>query len=150
MDHVTDLNTPLSWTTNGMPSGAPTTPITGHGRRAATLCARDADCPSPELCTPIGSYLEVRELENDCRRPAGTAIGGSTCARNSDCASDLCFSPSAGRLICFDACAGTGAPCNVGTCTVNAASVDLDGIRAGLGSRQPTPVCRSTRMSPRG
>jgi hypothetical protein len=133
---VEDLTTYIAWTTAGGTTG-PSTPVTGHGRRAASLCTHDADCASGLVCTPIPSYLEVRELENDCRRPVGGVAGAMPCTQNADCASNLCFA-SAGRNICYAACAGSGAACSMGTCTSGAAVVDLDSVMAGLGDATAT------------
>jgi hypothetical protein len=129
MDTVESEMTHLSWSTGQMIS----TPITGAGRRRATHCHRDTDCPSPTLCSPIASYLKVRRVENDCRRQAGSTLGMRACTQNGDCASNLCFDPGTNNHICFSACYGAGS-CMSGTCTSSAATVNLDAVLAGLGN----------------
>jgi hypothetical protein len=137
VDHDRDLSTELveSVTTYAEWSTGQTvaSPITGAGRRRATHCALDANCPAPTVCTPIPSYLKVRAVENDCRVPAGMRVGPVACVQGSECASGLCFDSGSGNRICFTACNGAGS-CAMGTCTQNAAAVNLDAVMMGLGN----------------
>lgn len=136
VDHDKDLSTELvesvltfaSWST-GQPI---TTNIVGDGRRAATDCVLDSDCLAGTVCVPIGSYLKVRDTENDCRRPVGMGLAATPCTLDSDCASGLCFDAGGPTSICFGACSGAGS-CAVGTCVADAAAVDLNSILMGLG-----------------
>ena len=91
------------------------------------------DCASlARVCAAIPSYLEVRALERDCRRPVGMLVGTSSCASDAECASGLCY--GVGSSICYAACEVGGPSCAVGTCTANAASMNLDNVLAGLGA----------------
>lgn len=109
-----------------------TTPITGHGRSAAAGCVLDGDCGAGLHCVPLASYLEVRALEHDCRRPEGTRTGPVACTQSSDCASGLCFDAGASGRLCYVACNGPTS-CTSGTCTADAVSIDLDPVLPGLG-----------------
>jgi hypothetical protein len=132
-ERVEQLSTTIAWTTTGGTTG-PTTTVIGQGRRAASGCTRDQDCASPLVCTPIPSYLEVRELERDCRRPVGAMPGEMTCTTNADCASNLCFPTSLGHSVCYAACTASGGTCSAGSCVDNAASVNLNPVLSGLGN----------------
>lgn len=126
---VPSLTTYAAWSSGGsMPL---TAPIDGDGRRAASDCRADADC-SGRVCAPIASYLKVREVEHDCRRPVGATLGAVGCAQDADCASGLCLDPGTGVRICYSACEG-GAACALGTCQPDVARVSLDATLAGLG-----------------
>lgn len=128
---VPALTTYAAWSTPGsMPLSAP---ITGHGREAASGCRSDADCMG-RVCAPIASYLEVRALEHDCRRPVGAAAGAVGCALDADCASGLCRDPGTGVRVCYSACQDNAA-CALGTCRADAFSVSLDPVLMGLGSQ---------------
>ncbi len=126
------LSTFSAWSSGGsMPI---TAPIVGHGRRAASDCDADADCASAGLvCAPIASYLEVRAVEHDCRRPVGATVGAVGCALDSDCASGLCMDPGTGIRICYSACED-GAACALGMCRAGVARVSLDPVLMGLGN----------------
>ncbi|MCK6547225.1 Ig-like domain-containing protein [Myxococcota bacterium] len=125
---VESMTTYASWTSGQNV----TTPITGHGRRAAAGCVLDGDCGAGLHCVPVPSYLEVRALEQDCRRPSGTRTGPVACTQDADCASGLCFDAGARGRLCYVACNGASS-CATGTCTADAAAIDLDPVLAGLG-----------------
>lgn len=147
VDH--DLSTELAesatmyaqWTDPNDPTASQdlTAPITGDGRRAAVGCGVDADCATGAICAAIPSYLKVRQLEKDCRRPVGAASSAAACTQHADCASGLCFDPGSGTRICYGACNGAGT-CTAGTCTDDAASMDLDPVLTGLGDAR-TAAC---------
>lgn len=134
---VPSVLTYAAWQTAGgsQPINAP---ITGHGRRAASACTGDGDC-NGNICLPIPSYLEVRLVEHDCRRPIGATAGAVGCAQDADCASGLCFDPGNGVRICHAACSDSS-DCALGSCAAGVAALDLDPVLAGLG-QQPISAC---------
>jgi hypothetical protein len=126
---VPEVRTEARWTTGTPPVS---TPIDGDGRRAALDCASDADCSSGTRCVPIPSYLEVRAVEQDCRRAVGAMHGPIGCAMDADCASGICFDPGPGVRVCYESC-GMGTTCTLGSCVADALAFDLDLVRSGLG-----------------
>jgi len=125
-ERVPSVSTTAAWGNGGTPL---TAPITGDGRRAASACRSDAECGA-HVCAPIASYLKVRQIERDCRRPVGVARGAVGCALDADCASGLCFDPGSG--VCYGACDGNA--CALGTCQADVAQLSLDPVLMGLGN----------------
>ncbi|MBI2375134.1 MAG: hypothetical protein HYV07_14150 [Deltaproteobacteria bacterium] len=108
-----------------------TAPITGAGRRAASNCNTDLDCTGGKVCHAIASYLEVQDVERDCRRKIGSTPGMGACTLDAQCESGLCLRNGASGT-CFEACNGVGS-CAAGACRADGAIVDLDTVRSGLG-----------------
>jgi hypothetical protein len=112
-------------------------PITGHGRLAASGCVVDGDCAAARVCQPVPSYLEVRAVEMDCRRHVGASAGMASCVAHADCAAGFCvgLTSSGGTVthgFCYLACSGTSCAAPA-ACVPDGASYDLTPVREGLG-----------------
>ncbi len=129
-ENFRDLQAYVQWVDPANPTTGieVNSPITGHGREAATGCTSDAACTGARTCQPVAHYLEVALVENTCGKNVGATAGGAACTVNNQCQSGRCTSGT-----CFRACDTTVMCGGTSMCVDDRLMVDLDATRMGLG-----------------
>jgi Cys-rich repeat protein len=107
-------------------------------------CQSNLDCSAAPLTACNAEpdpQNEIGGIVMRCEPPAGTGLPGSTCAQNTDCGTDTCFSAAVDggtAMVCWGPCVvGNPATCPAGTTCVANAII----FQAQNGVTFPEPAC---------